>query len=358
MISLSTPCFLSAVLVLGAGCGMTREQTAAHVDGDGDAGVDASLPADGGAPDGDTRRRAEDATRLGCSPACKAVYAFPVDPARHCVDASTRTAVACTCDALEGAPGPCRRRIADGTEWAFYSVSLEDEASWEQCPAVDWETNMHSCDFATCAEPPRSTCGRDDTCAQKGCDTPEYDAQGCFRTTCTTDAQCTSGDRCVYIGCGDTFSCVYSSALTCGCGGPLPCIFSFRCNSIAKYGPGGDWVALEFQRTTGPCPANDGSCLTTWRVTPDGTVAISRGGVPQGDKVLGDPQPLQQLVAGEDLRPALRDGIACDPSPTDIGIVLRLELSDQTLERDATGCILVGPTDNVFQQAFDWVKNL
>lgn len=125
-----------------------------------------------------------------------------------------------------------------------------------------------------------------------------------------------------------------------------------RCNATDEYGPRGVWIALTFEQDSGPCPSGT-SCTSTWRLTPDGALTMSKLGVPSAATVdaptLGI---IRDYIDGSELRGSLRDGFQCDPPPTDVGWTMNLELSSGTLQGDVTGCITTGPTGNLAAKTF------
>jgi hypothetical protein len=281
---------------------------------------------------------------------------YGTDGGPPCVDTSFKQVLGCYCPGLPDLPiVPCHVKKSDGSIWLGEISTLADPGAFDTCPSMP--SDLHGCDFLSCNVPPPSWCSREDTCQSLGCGSLEFDSNGCRRPECTSDADCSSTDRCVFEQCRSTSSCSYTGDGTCQCGGPDPCINAHFCNPTADYGPGGQWTALEFTQASGPCPT-PGGCTSTWRLTPDGNLAISRNGTPSTATV--DASQLQTIVGfidGPDLRRALRDGLQCDQPPTDVGWQLKLELGAQTLQQDATGCMTTGPTGNIAQQIFDYIKN-
>lgn len=290
-----------------------------------------------------------------CDSGCTPAYGYPVVTG-GCVDVSQKEVLGCFCPGQQELQVPiCRTTPSDHVMWYGAFTSLTDPAGFEACSAPPVE--IHACDFSSCAVPPPSLCNRTDTCKVLQCDNLEFDANGCKRTECTSDSDCSNTDRCVFEQCRSTSACAYTGDGTCQCGGPDPCINAHFCNATADYGPRGDWTALEFSQGSGPCPPN-ADCTSTWRLTPDGHLAISKFGTPSTATVdAGVLQTIVGFIDGPDLRRALRDGFQCDPPPTDVGWSVKLELSTSTLQNDATGCLTTGPSGNVAQQVFDYLKN-
>lgn len=72
-------------------------------------------------------------------------------------------------------------------------------------------------DFASCADrAPNSACSRAEFCAVQACGTPDsmFDAEGCRRTLCTTDADCAMGETC-YATPPETV-CLSTAEYACG----------------------------------------------------------------------------------------------------------------------------------------------
>jgi hypothetical protein len=260
----------------------------------------------------------------------------------------------CYCAGNPDAPSNCHVRKSDGSIWLGEFTSPDPNA-FDNCTSLP--ADLHACDFSTCDVPPPSWCSRADTCAVLPCDTLEFDSNGCKRPECTSDTDCASTDRCVFEQCRSTSSCAYIPDGTCQCGGPDPCINARFCNPIADYGPRGQWTALEFTQASGPCPTPDG-CTSTWRLTPDGHLAMTKSGTPSTATVdAGQLETIVMFIDGPELRRSLRDGFQCDQPPTDVGWQLKLELSTETLQKDVTGCLTTGPSGNIPQQVFDYIKN-
>jgi hypothetical protein len=302
-----------------------------------------------------------------CGANCTAAYGYPIfgtnGVGNNCVDTSKKEILGCYCPGAPNMPGlPCHVRKSDGSVWLGEFTSLADPGAFDSCASLP--ADPYECDFTGCLSflqppnpsPPPSWCSLEDTCKSLGCGSLEFDANGCKRPECTSDADCSSADRCIHVACRNTMACTYSADGNCLCGGPTPCFEAQFCNPTAETGPRGDWTALEFTQASGPCPT-PGGCTSTWRLTPDGSLAMSKDGTPSTATV--DAADLTAIVAfinGPELRPALRDGFQCDPPPTDVGWQVKLELSTQTLQQDATGCLTTGPAGNIAQQVFDYVK--
>lgn len=298
------------------------------------------------------------AASTNCGPNCTPAYGYPfIEASPACVDVSKKEILGCFCPGLPDLPYPiCHIRKSDGSTWLGEFTSFDDPNAFENCSGPTFN-NFRSCDFSSCETAPQSWCSREDTCKSLGCGSLEFDTNGCRRRDCTSDADCSATDRCVFEQCRSTSSCAYLGDGTCQCGGPDPCINARFCNPTADYGPGGQWTALEFTQASGPCPT-PGGCTSTWRLTPDGNLAISKNGIPSTATVdAGQLQTIIGFIDGPELRRALRDGLQCDPPPTDVGWQLKLELSTQTLQQDATGCMTTGPSGNIAQQIFDYIKN-
>ncbi|MBL8743357.1 MAG: hypothetical protein JNK04_19740 [Myxococcales bacterium] len=71
-------------------------------------------------------------------------------------------------------------------------------------------------DFASCAEPPNSSCALPDFCAQMGCGDPNamFDASGCRRRICETNEDCDAGQVCITTHEEDT--CLSNAGFACG----------------------------------------------------------------------------------------------------------------------------------------------
>jgi hypothetical protein len=295
-----------------------------------------------------------------CAPGCVPAYGYPLDQHRNgpsCVDLARKELLGCFCANQTDLPAPqCRIRSSDQTIFLGEITSLVDPGAYGDCPGSMF-LDFHACDFSSCVTAPPSWCNREDTCKSIRCGSVEFESNGCMRTMCSSDADCTSTDRCVFLNCESTSSCAYSGDGTCACGGPLPCIHAHFCNATDGAGPRGDWTALEFDQGSGPCPPGQ-DCTATWRLTPDGHLAMSKFGTVSSatvDSLLLD--AIVGIIDGPDLRSSLRDGFTCDPPPTDVGWSMKLELSTGPLQNDVTGCLTTGPDGNLAKQVFDYLKN-
>lgn len=199
-----------------------------------------------------------------------------------------------------------------------------------------------------------STCTLADTCAVANCGGFTFDESGCVRAKCQSDADCSPDERCALVS-PDDMSCYEGDAGECICVTSQVYFLDWRCEPESIAGPRGEFQQLEiveaasFTGSTG---------ISSWTVTPDGHVEFSKNGVAGSAELtsLDHEDVLNPLVEGSALRVAMRDGIQCDPPPTDIEVTFRLQLSTQTLEHDETGCALVGPDNNVFSQLYQLVK--
>ncbi|HVU00643.1 MAG TPA: hypothetical protein VHE30_02795 [Polyangiaceae bacterium] len=211
-------------------------------------------------------------------------------------------------------------------------------------------------DFDHCARKPPSVCTMQETCAELGCGGLEFESDGCMRAPCTDDGACGDAERCAATRCVNTSACTYQSGGECGCGGTAQCIAGAFCNPVAAVGKKGDFVSIEVQVGSGPCPPGN-TCSSWWKITADGGLAAMKSGEPISSQIsAGDLAEITYLVNGPELRNALEKGIACDQPPTDVGETIILTLSSGELQRDVTGCVFSGPSGNVFQQVDAIVK--
>jgi hypothetical protein len=308
------------------------------------------------------------AASVNCGASCVPAYGYQM-VAEGCIDQTKKEIIGCYCPGAPQLPGnPCHVRKSDGSTWWFGEfTSFNDPSAFETCEMGPIAFSLYSCDFSSCrtfftnpptgSTPPPSWCSREDTCKALGCGSLEFDENGCKRLDCTSDSDCPNTERCVYVTCRNSGSCAYVHDGTCQCAGPASCLTGRVCNLTSAVGPRGDWTALEFISASGPCPT-PGGCTSTWRLTPDGNVAISKEGTPSTatmDAVALD--SLRAIIDGPELRRDLRDGFTCDQPPTDINWQVKLELATETLQRDATGCLTTGPDGNIARQAFDYFRN-
>lgn len=287
-------------------------------------------------------------------------YAVRGSPVTNCVVSTNGAApeVACDCGGRGTPPNQCHRRKSDGTAWLFGINEFANPAEWEPCTADQERASTFSCDFLECPIPPVSSCGYSTLCDVADCGGFQLDENGCQRTTCESDSDCATTERCVTVPCPENRTCdLLATSGFCECTILEICGFPNRCHSTVDAGPRGEWQRFEVIQSAGPC-APDETCRWEWRVTPDGGVSFDKNGTP-GTATLSaqDLDILQNTIAGPELRVALRDGIRCDGPPTDVGVTLRLVLSTQTLEREATGCTISGPAGNVLQRMFQLVIN-
>jgi hypothetical protein len=291
------------------------------------------------------------------------VRGTPYDSARGCFDLGSSLPIACSCD-NDGnlVADRCRKRVSDGSLWFMGGRYLTEQQEWTECSAEDLPNGEVSCVFAGCQSPPASMCSVADTCALRGCDTPELDAQGCRRPACAADDECPSDERCMVVDCSNTSRCFVWPGGVCDCNETeVSCIRGKLCNSVETYGPRGEWLDLSISEQVGPCPfdSSDGSdggstsdCRITWTLTPDGRVVTATGGEQTVKQALLSDAELRYLVDGPELRKVLRDGIKCEPGALDVFVRLELSTTEGTLERDINGC-LGGPANNIFRRIWD-----
>jgi hypothetical protein len=297
---------------------------------------DAGQPEDGGEPE------------PRCQPGCFPVYGYPEDPTRGCVDRAGLAFLGCDCSMVPEGGVICRRRTTDDTIWALTNGHPAG-TSFVPCTDEEQERIGHACEFAECELPPLSICSVEATCAQRGCEGLEYDERGCRKSPCESDDDCAEDDRCVAIECTDTTFCwAYNAPTneTCGCSGPQPCLRGAACNPVATYGPRGAWRSLELSDVNPACltvcSGICGACYHSRRVDPSGALTIKPMGAAEPRTVMlsqEDQATLALMIEGPSLRAGLRDGLGCEQPDAATPIVLTLELPDESLNEDVTGCV-------------------
>lgn len=295
-----------------------------------------------------------------CPAGCVAVYGYPLAPERGCVDRAGLAFLGCDCSMIP-TTGACVRRTSDDTLWALGGGQLDGAAGFAACTIEEYDRVTHACEFASCELPPLSLCTVEATCADRGCDNLQYDAQGCRRTPCETDADCAADDRCVGIACTDTTLCwpfADGSVETCGCGGPAPCIAGASCNPVTTVGPRGAWRTLALVDSNlicmagcmGECPECTGTRTVdasgSMQIRPMGTTEVRTAMLSEEDRAT-----LALIIDGPTLRAGLRDGLGCEQPGADSSTGLRLELPDVTLVQDITGCSFATQESEVGQLA-------
>ena len=284
-----------------------------------------------------------------CAPGCREVRGSPQDAARGCFDRDTRLLVGCSCTPPPSLDGErCHKRVSDGSLWIF-DGTLTNDGDFTACEIQDLPTGAWSCDFAACEEPPQSTCTVAETCQTLRCDGQEFDARGCRRNTCTSESGCPSDERCVFLECVETAACSSTSGGSgCTCSSPAFCQPGRVCNSVAAYGPRGEWSALTVATELPGC--SEPPCRHDWTVVRDGPIHGSGPRIPGSLPIPKD--TLLKLVDGVEMRRALRDGITCNPRTSAATYTLELQTSEGTLTRDMTGC-LEGPEYNIFRMTWE-----
>jgi hypothetical protein len=287
------------------------------------------------------------APQARCPEDCVAVDGYAEDPERGCVDRGQVGFVGCDCNPDAAFPH-CGRRTSDDTLWVFNASELAADSGIAVCTPDESDRVTNACEFAQCEVQPLSICTLEATCADRGCDNLEFDAAGCRRTPCTTDAECSDDERCVAIACASSSWCTVSSPgpdESCGCGGSLLCTPGAACNPVEAVGPGGAWQSLELIDVNPFCQASCGGgecpeCNDTRTVDASGAITIKPMGTGETRAAMlsaEDRTTLSQVIDGPTLRVGLRDGFECEPV-ADAVVGLRLELAGETLVQQVGGC--------------------
>jgi hypothetical protein len=271
------------------------------------------------------------------------------------VDLSMKEIIGCWCD---GSPASnCRIRKSDGKVFLGKTTRLFEPDNFGECGAYGDPTIVpeNSCDFESCATPPPSACSRADTCTVLPCNTPEFDSNGCKRSVCSNDSDCSATERCVFTPCQNSTACGYGPDGVCQCGVPEPCHPGYFCSPTAEYGPRGDWTAVEFDEVL-----LGGGPTHTWRLTSVGRMTMSSGVAPAPPTTRiatvsqSDLSQITDVIDGPELRRSLRDGMNCGMPPTDVNTTMKLELTTGTLDTDVTTCAYSG--DNPAARIFGFVR--
>ncbi len=280
-----------------------------------------------------------------CPPGCFPVTGYPLDEERACVDLDRAEEVACQC----GEPallGVCRTRASDDSMWMVPDGVFDDNSAWGPC-MTDISS---SCDFASCENRPSSVCSVEDTCRAQGCGNLQFFPDGCVRTECQTDDDCSTEERCVQLSSLGHAFCSYSSEGICNCSGPTIDLSGAFCNPTNEVGPGGEWQELNVVDDCSMCvdSVND----FEWHVTADGNIAVLKEGAESSATLSPDDlAALELLIDGPELRSAL---LHPDPNCVveDRDITIELALPDRTLQATVTGCL----EDNGYQSVLEIVQ--
>jgi hypothetical protein len=287
------------------------------------------------------------APQARCPEGCVAVDGYAEDPERGCVDRAQPGFVGCDCNP-DAAFAHCGRRTSDGTLWVFNAAEVGADSGFAACTPEESDRVTNACDFAHCEVQPLSICTLEATCADRGCDNLEFDAQGCRRAPCTTDAECSDDERCVVLACVTSSWCTVANPGPdegCGCGGPPVCLRGAACNPVVTVGPAGAWRSIELVDVNPFCQARCGGgecpeCNDTRTVDASGAITIKPMGTGETRADMlseEDRVTLSQVIDGPTLRAGLRDGFECEPV-ADAVVGLRLELSAETLSQQIGGC--------------------
>ncbi len=318
------------------------------------------VSSEGGANEGGAD--ATDASQgIQCPPDCRVVMGAPISTCRDLAYDFTPPEwnVACDCsDAPATEPATCHKRNSDDTAWAFAAKNLLDPNAWRPCTAFEEDAASISCLFLHCERMPRSLCSLGDLCKVIDCGGPEFDEEACHRKTCFSDDDCASDERCVFVVL-EPYPCAPDSAngqCLCATPPPGPSLTGNFCNPIATAGQRGSWTQVEVELFEGT-PSCTLGCTSFWHIGPDGGLAAMRNGEPVSSTLgTDDLLALKLIVDGPEFRPALRDGIACGPEPTETVVTFRMRFGSATIERVATGCAISGPTGNVFERLYNLVE--
>jgi len=275
---------------------------------------------------------------MRCRPGCVGVHGYAEDPARGCVDRTQIGFVGCDCNPNAAFPH-CGRRASDDSLWVFSAGELGAEAGFAACTPEESDRMVNACEFADCAVQPLSLCTLEATCADRGCNNLEFDARGCRRMPCTSDAECSDDERCVPLTCVTTSWCTVADpgpGESCGCGGVPACRRGAACNPVATVGPAGAWQSLELVEVHDSCL---GGCGRTVDASGVITISIGRDETRAGMLSEDDRATLAQIIDGPTLRAGLRDGFECGTPLDDSAVLLRLDLPGERLEGEVAPCV-------------------
>jgi hypothetical protein len=114
---------------------------------------------------------------------------------------------------------------------------------------------------------------------------------------------------------------------------------------------GGDapstWQRLTLDNGSGPCPSQI-SCSSSWVVTPDGHMAVTRVGDAGAAQMMpSDLIELDSIVSSAPFLMGMTNGFVCDRPPTDVFVNLRLDRDGASPTQGVTGCVFSGPMGNL-----------
>lgn len=306
-----------------------------------------------------------------CAAGCRAIVAYPFDAVRGCTDTSAGERIACSCSTTNvstnvsevclKSPGGQLWLAVRGQELGLYPENQQpvppvsyDKARFGMCAEDEYYDTLQgapSCDLVGCVgRHIDSHCGLPGTRAavyQAECNPdlpwifPAFDAQGCQKPECASDADCADSERCTN-GVGWVPWCTYSSEGTCNCGSSWSYDYDPRvCVDTAVAGPRGAWRLFEEENLeTG----------VFWRVTPNGNVVTNNGGVLHEAQL--DPMNLQTVHTMVDsfyMRSGVATGFDCQ-THSGIGGRIRLTVGEQSFYRDVSGCFYDLPLDWILEQ--------
>ncbi len=143
-------------------------------------------------------------------------------------------------------------------------------------------------------------------------------------------------------------------------GGPQAACVAGTCIDF----PPATWLAFTFEEVQGGTPGTFGlpqTCTapgcTTWAVTSDARVVISKGGQIGSAKLSAADFATVDAILRDPAFRAIGAGtnVSCDTPPNGQEISLSVERAAELIGFDVTGCVLVGPSGNQVKQLFDVV---
>lgn len=142
--------------------------------------------------------------------------------------------------------------------------------------------------------------------------------------------------------------------------GPVAACVAGRCIDF----PPSSWQEFTFEEQQGVRPGTFGlpqSCTalgcTTWAVTADAGVVISKGGQLSSTRLsTADFATVDAILRDPGFRAiGATTNISCDTPPAGQEFSLSVQRTGETIGFDVTGCVLVGPSGNQVKQLFDVV---
>ena len=182
------------------------------------------------------------------------------------------------------------------------------------------------------------------------------------KVACTGSAQCTWGKECCCGHCdpayvctcdGQFWACFNTDAcldVVCGDATDATDAADVAGSDASIDTTLGAWTLFAISQGGFCAPGTD--CTSTWNLSPDGTLAMLKGGKTSSGKLSGsDMAAVKAVLDGADFLAKMKNGFACGMPPTDIGVSFHYALSGVQYDKDVTGCALTGGPDGALVQS-------